>query len=120
VRVHSVRRAVPLHVRVGSGVRLTELNPKWIALKEGGDVIGVTFPCPHCRLVHVGAWFAEPVDMDGISGIDPALPLFMAKHPENKYWHRTGETFDTLTLTPSIDTSAHGHWHGFVTNGEVT
>jgi hypothetical protein len=37
-----------------------------------------------------------------------------------KRWHRSGETFETLTLTPSIDTSEHGHWHGNVTDGEVS
>ena len=30
-----------------------------------------------------------------------------------------GETFETLTLTPSVDASAAGHWHGHVTDGEV-
>lgn len=38
-------------------------------------------------------------------------------------WQRTGDTFETLTLTPSIfRRTEHGGcgWHGFVTNGEVT
>jgi hypothetical protein len=34
-------------------------------------------------------------------------------------WHRVGDTFDTLTLTPSIDCSRFGHFHGFITGGEV-
>lgn len=38
-------------------------------------------------------------------------------------WQRTGDTFKTLTLTPSIfrrkDLGGCG-WHGFITNGEVT
>lgn len=101
-------------------MRLTELNPKWIALKEGGDVVGITFMCPHCREVHVGAWFAEPMDMDGVTGIDPEIETFFGKHPEDKRWNRTGDTYETLTLTPSIDTSAHGHWHGFLTGGAIT
>jgi hypothetical protein len=25
-----------------------------------------------------------------------------------------------LTVRPSIDASASGHWHGFITNGEIT
>lgn len=33
-------------------------------------------------------------------------------------WERDGETFETLTLRPSIDYK--GHWHGFVTNEEVS
>ncbi len=38
-------------------------------------------------------------------------------------WKRgSGDTFETLTLTPSIDANVDiaGHWHGFITNGEVT
>ncbi|MGE0362783.1 MAG: DUF6527 family protein [Vicinamibacterales bacterium] len=38
-------------------------------------------------------------------------------------WQRTGDTFETLTLTPSIlRNRSHGGcgWHGFITNGEVT
>jgi hypothetical protein len=37
-------------------------------------------------------------------------------------WTRTGEDFETLTLTPSIHSDpAKGGcgWHGFITNGEV-
>lgn len=29
-------------------------------------------------------------------------------------------TFEALSVTPSIDASASGHWHGFITNGEIT
>lgn len=35
-------------------------------------------------------------------------------------WERTGDTFETLTLTPSILDKGRCGWHGFVTNGEVT
>lgn len=100
-------------------MRLTDLNPKWIVLKENGDVVGLTFMCPHCRAVHVGAWFAEAIDADGYAGIDPDIEVFFGKHPEDRRWHRAGDDFETLTLTPSIDTSQHGHWHGFVRNGAI-
>lgn len=30
------------------------------------------------------------------------------------------EDFRTLTLTPSVDASKAGHWHGFITNGEIS
>jgi hypothetical protein len=35
------------------------------------------------------------------------------------HWQRTGETFDTMTLTPSIRRLDGCAWHGFVTNGEI-
>jgi hypothetical protein len=38
-------------------------------------------------------------------------------------WHRTGETFDTLTLAPSIHVrdgeNGPTHWHGHILAGEV-
>jgi hypothetical protein len=40
--------------------------------------------------------------------------------PPGILWRREGDTFDTLTLSPSVDASPSGHWHGFVRNGEVT
>lgn len=40
--------------------------------------------------------------------------------PPGYRWTRTGEDFSTLTLTPSIDGSKAGHWHGHVTAGAVT
>lgn len=32
----------------------------------------------------------------------------------------SGTAFADLTLSPSIDVSKYGLWHGFITNGEVT
>lgn len=34
-------------------------------------------------------------------------------------WNFTGNDFETITVTPSIDASASGNWHGFITNGEI-
>lgn len=33
-------------------------------------------------------------------------------------WTRTGDTFETLTLTPSILRGGCG-WHGFITAGQI-
>lgn len=43
-------------------------------------------------------------------------------------WQRTGDTFETLTLSPSILVNANApreypdicHFHGFITNGAIT
>lgn len=32
-------------------------------------------------------------------------------------WSFEGNDFETLTVTPSIDCSRSGNWHGFITNG---
>jgi hypothetical protein len=62
--------------------------------------------------MHIGIWFTNP--------LDGGPPL---NDPRPK-WRRTGETFENLTLdnpggSNSCDFSSSGHWHGFITNGEV-
>jgi Family of unknown function (DUF6527) len=36
---------------------------------------------------------------------------------EAQAWVITGD-FSNMTVTPSLDASASGHWHGSITNGE--
>jgi hypothetical protein len=104
-------------------VRLTELDPRWFTMGSSPDLVGITFECPHCvereratgdkRVQRIGVLFREEIDRDG-------LPNEVHwTRPGNK-WHREGDTFETLTLSPSVDASSDGHWHGFIRNGEVT
>jgi hypothetical protein len=111
-------------------MKLADLEPHWsldadIVIGgvnehfEGRLGMGITFACPHCVALHpselnrggpvqfLGVWFANP--------IDGKTPSDNAKH----LWQRTGDSFETLTLSPSIDVSADGHWHGFIQNGEI-
>jgi hypothetical protein len=34
-------------------------------------------------------------------------------------WSMSSTDFETMTITPSIDASGAGHWHGYVTSGEI-
>jgi hypothetical protein len=103
-------------------MRLVDLNPVWVG--HGGEgvtvtatgapvprreAVGIEFDCP-CGCVHrVYVSFANPVDGLG--------PVYAA----GNNWQRTGDTFDTLTLSPSIQRILPNKcWHGHVTNGEVT
>ncbi len=93
-------------------MRLTDLDPGWFTTTTGRTGMGVTFRCP-CKAgcdQYLGVWFANPVD-----GGPPAAPDIDPK----PRWQRSGDTFELLTLTPSIDVSSSGHWHGFITNGEI-
>lgn len=87
-------------------MRLVDLNPQWIKEGAGSErVIGIAFDCPHCIATgaeYIGHCAAKFAESDRLSG-----PV----------WRREGETFDTLTISPSINT--HGHWHGWIRNGEV-
>jgi hypothetical protein len=42
-----------------------------------------------------------------------------AIEPDRPHWQRTGDTFDAMTLTPSIQRLGGCRWHGYITNGEA-
>lgn len=109
-------------------MRLTDLDPGWWVTSEGSTSgrhgMGLSFQCPckpGCDLT-LGVWFANPLD-----GGPPAPEGEMPK----PRWVRVGDTFETMTLTPSIDADSPdlvkgkpelgklGHWHGHITAGEI-
>lgn len=120
-------------------MRLTELKPRWVG--AGGEGVfqknaageyepaperhgvGVSFlcPCPTCTAKRTGnddqdfylrvfVGFRNP--LDGGAAHDPR---------PGAQWERSGDTFESLTLMPSIlCTPPYGcGWHGWVRNGEV-
>lgn len=94
-------------------MRLLDLDPRWFTEGDSPDLVGITFNCPCCGGKNrLGVLFKEPIDRDG-------LPTDTHWTEQETLWTRTGETFETLSLSPSIDCSKFGHWHGFITNGMV-
>jgi hypothetical protein len=87
-------------------MKLAALNPRWIT---GG--VGMTFDCP-------GPCCAGTTEKRRLFVLfeDDSLP---PGPPDQRRWKRTGTTFDMLTLAPSIDFGAIGHWHGHVQAGEI-
>lgn len=95
---------------------LESLEPKWIHPNV------FTFLCPHCKRVRLTcknaamimhdqfALFAKEYGERWNIDIVPADPDFI--------WTITGAMPD-LTVRPSIDASASGHWHGHITGGEA-
>lgn len=75
---------------------------------------GIMFLCPTCFKKNGGpigtesvlVWFANRPNVP-----TDAEPLHR--------WRASGTSFDDLTLSPSVNVD-HEHWHGFITNGEVT
>lgn len=98
-------------------MRLTELDPHWFVLEQGGPRVGVSFDCPHCRQVRIAVAFHHA----GRAAMEDGYIL--AKHgaqDSDHIWTLAGpEDFEVMTLTPSVDASQTGHWHGFITNGGV-
>lgn len=101
-------------------MRLTDLNPKWVG--HGGEGVtykgvpvprregvSISFDCPcgdkdKCRPCTI--IFKNP--LDGGPSIYP-----------DHAWDRTGDTFETLSLLPSIQRLDGCKWHGHITKGEI-
>jgi hypothetical protein len=106
-------------------MRLTDLDPRWLV--KDGKRVGFMFKSPK-----VDSGYFQ-------SCLSVAMPkreqfrLFEAAVGEDEYkvqpckpefaWTIAGgidaATFETMTVTPSLDGSAGGLWHGFITNGEI-
>jgi hypothetical protein len=80
------------------------------------------FRCPHCRkdwltCKNIALSDHEQFDIyekafgeDWNMQVVPCSPNFA--------WSIVGD-FENLNVSPSIDASSSGHWHGFITNGET-
>jgi len=89
--------------------RLVDLNPSWFGIYgRESEGAGVIFDCP-CQ--------SDACAWGGKIAISFSNPLKGDPEPvaSEKLWLRTGDTFETLTLSPSIH--CVGHWHGWLRNG---
>ncbi len=107
-------------------MKLLELDPRWLIWQ--GRRVGMMLRCPHCRKTWLSCFFEK---MPVLCGEPNQFSLFKkAIDPgENAHnvvpcrkdfaWTRVGDDFATMSITPSLDASASGHWHGFITAGEI-
>lgn len=97
-------------------MKLLDLEPRWIHPHL------FVFRCPHCRkdwLTCKRIVLSEHEQFDLYEktfGEDWNLMVVPCKADFS--WTITGD-FGNLSVNPSIDASASGHWHGWITNGEV-
>jgi len=107
-------------------IKLTELKPVFIGhcapgmkgfqrLPDVWGAQGILFLCPACTKVEDGVLIDHSILIwfENAEGVAPA-PTDATPIPR---WHREGKTFDTLTLSPSVNASC---WHGWIKNGTVT
>jgi hypothetical protein len=96
-------------------MRLMDLSPRWYAGRTG-DRQGITFDCPCCA---GKVRLAIAIHLDGTNlDPDPANPQQFAA--DEFVWNIAGgDGFENLSLTPSVDASKAGHWHGHVTGGQI-
>jgi hypothetical protein len=120
-------------------MRLVDLAPRWFDVPGlGTDKDGITFICPCATCcsaprelgfgqggpARLGVQFANPIGSDPKPLMDWEQKLRHTELatfdvPPGYLWRREGDTFETLTLIPSVDASKSGHWHGFVRNGGI-
>ena len=92
-------------------MKLTSLNPEFINGSGDREGIGLMFDCPCGCTARAFVTFSNPLD-----GRGPFTEKF------RPLWKRTGEYFETMTLTPSIHRIKNlggCGWHGWLTNGEL-
>ena len=97
-------------------MRLIDLEPRWYGTENCARA-GVTLNCPHCPAT--GQRLAIAVHLDGTNmDPDPDNPQQWGAG-EHVWSVVSGEGFGDLSLSPSVDASGSGHWHGHITNGEI-
>jgi hypothetical protein len=105
-------------------MKLTDLNPSWFGAGGAGISrrqpdgslmpaperrgVGLAFDCPCGCDEKVYVALSNPLD-GGAPYTDPGEPT----------WQRTGDTFEALTLSPSLQRIGGCGWHGWVRGGEV-
>lgn len=101
--------------------KLIDMNPRWVGAggegisdSDGNPVperhgIGISFDCPCGGNDRVFCHFQNPLDGGPCS------------EPHGHAWYRHGDTFENLTLSPSIQRADPDgcRWHGYVRNGLI-
>lgn len=100
-------------------MKLTELDPHWLT----PDVFMFRSPigrgnwlcCPRVKMTR-----NEQFDLFEANQMEPTgKDAVIVGWKEDCVWHYDGSDFETMTVTPSIDASASGNWHGHITNGKI-
>lgn len=91
-------------------MRLSELRPELDVRNENEAYI--SFDCPHCHMLPNGG------ETDTTTGARVVIKI-AKQSAGDRVWTWNGETdLEKISITPSIN--MYDHWHGHVTNGEVT
>jgi hypothetical protein len=101
-------------------MRLIDLEPRYFVVGESDTPHGITFDCPCCVGKENGSRLAIALHMDGTNfDPDPSNPQ-QFETGETVWTITSGDSFANLSLSPSVDASKAGHWHGFITNGQIS
>lgn len=101
-----------------ASMRLTDLEPRWYSARGDHARHGITFNCPCCVGTERASRLAVATHVDG-TNFDPEPDKPQTFRAGETVWAITGSTFEDLSLSPSVDASQHGHWHGHIRNGLI-
>lgn len=108
-------------------MKLTDLEPSFYGSGGEGITDAEGKPVPERR--GIGVMFNCPCGCSSWCAVPFKNPIDGGPQVGHQGWAREGETFETLTLKPSIlrlkwkspDGKENGcGWHGYITNGEVS
>ena len=107
-------------------MKLSNYDPRWL-IKDGRRV-GFVFISPANSTYWQSCFFEHTKFGDQVRLFTSVLPLEESNGniqpcKSDFAWtcHQDIESvsFDEITVTPSLDGSAGGLWHGFIANGEI-
>lgn len=105
-------------------MNLIDLNPQF--MDAGGEHVSRKNPNtgeyePVLERHGIGIMFDCPCGCDSQCYVDFRNPLDGGPmhQKESHSWQREGDTFETLSLTPSILRISHCGWHGYITKGKI-
>jgi hypothetical protein len=97
-------------------MKLTELKAWWFS--------GTTFAfrCPHCQSIWLTCTTVPTpleVQMEAADRAFGDQPYVLCKPTVGWALKDGNRYFETMSVTPSLDASEAGHWHGHITNGQI-
>lgn len=120
-------------------MRLVDLKPKWI--RRNGEAVAIIFLCPRCVSRGNGCekkvltWLTctfvamQPSEQRRLIAeiIEQEPADFLETDTEDHdvvgckvlAWKRSSKMLENISVTPSIDASPSGHWHGHVKDGQI-
>lgn len=103
--------------------RLVDIDPRWLSEHV------FVFRCPCCLGTPRALWLScktapmsshDQRELFREAGLEPCgRGAVVVATREDVAWQVSDREFSAMSVTPSIDASPAGHWHGHITQGEV-
>lgn len=110
-------------------MQLADLDPRWLIL--GGKRVGFVFKSPtHLNKNRYQTCFFQKCTrrsqydtfqdlIDAAYGMECVVQYCSSNTAWKCEPHQDIVTWDNISITPSLDGSRGGNWHGYITNGQI-